>query len=192
MPTFKRHFGPGQLQFLTSSTYRRARLFESDRMAGAERSSALRWTFVEVLGRLRTQMGFLLIGWVLMPDHFHLLIKPEPAESTSRIMQELKKRTAQSILSALSENQHVPWCGKMLARLRLPPTVHADSQFRVWQRRYYPFGVYSEKKRLEKLNYMHHNPVKQGLVSSPDEWLWSSFRFYYLNDSSVLRMDRLA
>ena len=183
MPTRKRHFAPGQLQFLPSSTYRRAQLFERDRF---------RWNFVEVLGPLRTEMGFLLIGWVLMPDHFHLRIKPEPAESTSRIMQELKKRTAQHILSALSENERVPWCGKMLARLCLPPTVHADSQFRVWQRRFYPFGVYSEKKRLEKLNYMHNNPVKQGLVSSPDEWPWSSFRFYHLNDSSVLRMDRLA
>ena len=183
MPTSKRHFAPGQLQFLTSSTYRRARLFASDRF---------RWSFVEVLEQLRSEMGFLLIGWVLMPDHFHLLIKPEPAESTSRLMQELKKRTAQHILSALSENQRVPWCGKMLARLRLPPTVHADSQFRVWQRRFYPFGVYSEKKRLEKLNYMHGNPVKCGLVASPEQWPWSSFRFYYLNDSSVLSMDRLA
>ena len=182
MPTSKRHFAPGQLQFLTSSTYRRARLFASDKF---------RRSFVEGLAQLRTEMGFLLIGWVLMPDHFHLLTKPEPAESTSQIMQELKKRTAQSILSALCENQNVPWCGKMLARLRLPPTVHADSRFRVWQRRYYPFGVYSEKKRLEKLNYMHNNPVKQGLVSSPDQWPWSSFRFYYLNDSSILSMDRV-
>jgi putative transposase len=183
MPTHKRHFAPGHLQFLTSSTYRRAQLFESDRF---------RRSFVEVLAQLRPEMGFLLIGWVLMPDHFHLLIKPAPAASTSRIMQELKKRTAQRILSALSENQRVPWCGKMLARLRLPPTVHADAQFRVWQRRFYPFGIYSEKKRPEKLNYMHGNPVQRGLVASPEQWPWSSFRFYYLNDSSVLSMDRLA
>ena len=115
-------------------------------------------------------MGFLLIGWVLMPDHLHLLIKSEPVASTSRFMQELKKRTAQQILSALSENQRVPWCEKMPARLRLPPTVHSESQFRVWQRRFYPFGVYSEKKRLEKLNYMHGNPVKCGLVASPEQW----------------------
>jgi putative transposase len=183
MPTHKRHFAPGQLQFLTTSTYRRARLFESDRF---------RLYFVEVLNQLRSETGFRLIGWVLMPDHFHLLIKPEPAASTSRFMQELKKRTAQRIVSALSENQRVPWCKRMLARLRLPPTVHCDSQFRVWQRRFYPFGIYSEKKRLEKLNYMHGNPVKWGMVASPEEWPWSSFRFYHLNDSSVLSMDRLA
>ena len=191
MPTWKRHFAPGQLQFLTSSTYRRVQLFEPRGTAGAERSSALQRIFVEELAQLRSEMDFLLIGWVLMPDHFHLLIKPEPAGITSQFMQEFKKRTAQRILATLTENQRHPWCGKMLARLRLPPTVHGDSRFRVWQRRYYPFGVYSEKKRLEKLTYMHNNPVKQGLVSSPDQWPWSSFRFYYLGDSSVLRMDRI-
>ena len=56
MPTSKRHFAPGPLQFLTSSTYRRAKLFESDRF---------RWSFVEVLRQLRIEMGFLLIGGVL-------------------------------------------------------------------------------------------------------------------------------
>jgi hypothetical protein len=50
----------------------------------------------------------------------------------------------------------------MLARLRFPPSVHADSQFRVWQRRFYAFGVYSEKKRLKKLNYAPANAVKNG------------------------------
>ena len=51
--------------------------------------------------------------------------------------------------------------------------------------------MYSQKKRLEKLNYMHNNPVKSGLVQSPDQWPWSSYRFYYLKDSSLLSMDRL-
>ena len=62
----------------------------------------------------------------------------------------------------------------------------------MWERRYYPFNMYSEQKLREKLDYMHANPVKRGLVSSPEEWPWSSFRFYDLNDASVLRMDRLA
>ena len=183
MPTRKRHFVRGQLQFLTSSTYHRVRLFASERFRGI---------FVEVLGQLRREMGFRLIGWVLMPDHFHLLLKAEPVASTSRVMQELKKRTAQRLLALLREQQRVPWCGKMLARLRLPPSVQADSQFRVWQRRFYPLGIYSETKRLEKLNYMHGNPVKRRLVTSPEQWPWSSFRFYYLDDSSVLSMDTLA
>jgi putative transposase len=183
MPIYGRHFEPGQLQFITTSTYRRLKLFGSPRF---------RCVFVEALRQLRQETGSLLIGWVLMPEHFHLLIKPEPAQSTSGFMQELKKRTAQRIIATLVENAPYPWCHQMLTRLRLPPTVHSDSHYRVWQRRFVPSNVYTEKKRLEKLDYMHHNPVKRRLVSSPDQWHWSSFRFYYLNDLSILTMDRLA
>jgi REP element-mobilizing transposase RayT len=50
-------------------------------------------------------------------------------------------------------------------------------------------NIWSEKKRLEKLNYMHNNPVKRGLVAQPGDWPWSSWRFYYLGDRSVLAMD---
>jgi putative transposase len=47
-----------------------------------------------------------------------------------------------------------------------------------WQKRFYDCNVYSERKRVEKLRYIHRNPVKRGLVESPDEWAWSSFRAY--------------
>ena len=72
MPYRRRHFPPGQLQFKTASTYRRAPLFENTRFCGE---------FIQVLEEVRKESGFRLIGWVLMPDHFHLLIKPEPADS---------------------------------------------------------------------------------------------------------------
>ena len=99
MPVYGRHFEPGQLQFITTSTYRRLRLFDSQ---------CFRWAFVEVLRELRQETNSLLIGWVLMPEHFHLLIKPVPAESTSRWMQELKKRTAQGIIATLKQNASIP------------------------------------------------------------------------------------
>jgi len=182
MPIYRRHFQPGQLQFITTSTYRRTRLFEDN---------PFRWSFVDVLRQVRLDFDFLLIGWVLMPEHFHLLLKPVQAHHTSCFMQELKKRTAQRILALLKSDRRQTGYRALLARLRLPPTVHCDSRYRVWQRRFVPFNVYTEKKRLEKLAYMHANPVKPGLVISPDQWPWSSYRFYCLNDSSVLTMDRL-
>ena len=182
MPSRGRYFPPGQLQFITDCTYRRTRLFDSQRF---------RCTFIEVLGGLRQERGFRLMGWVLMPEHYHLLFRPEPAERTSAIMQELNKQTAQAILETLRGHQQHAWCRKMLTNLRLPPTVHSDARYRLWQPRFYPFNVYSEKKYREKMDYMHNNPVTRGLVASPDQWPWSSFRFYYLNDSSILRMDRL-
>jgi hypothetical protein len=48
----------------------------------------------------------------------------------------------------------------------------------VWQRRFYDFVVRSEEKKIEKLKYIHRNPVKRGLVLEPDQWAWSSFRWY--------------
>jgi len=59
----------------------------------------------------------------------------------------------------------------------------------LWNRRFHPFKVYTGKKRREKLNC--NNPVRRGLVSSPGDWPWSSWRYYSLNDLSLLRMDRL-
>ena len=67
---------------------------------------------------------------------------------------------------------------------------------RFWQRRFYDFNVCSARKRIEKLRYIHRNPVKRGLVESPDQWRRSSFRSYayretgavIVNDWSVLKM----
>ncbi len=85
----------------------------------------------------------------------------------SLILQRLKDRTARRILAALRQHPENSCCRKMLARFRLPPSVHEESHYRVWQRRFYPFNVDSEKKRLEKLDDMHHNPVQRGRVSIP-------------------------
>ncbi len=63
--------------------------------------------------------------------------------------------------------------------------------FRVWQRKFYDMNIWSEKKRLEKLNYMHQNPVKRRLVEKQGDWPWSSWRFYYLEGASILAMERM-
>ena len=95
------------------------------------------------------------------------------------------------MLRNLLDGQGHSWCRKMLDRLTLPATVHDESHYRVWQRRFYDMNIWTEKKRLEKLKYMHGNPVKRGSVDSPEKWPWSSFRFYFLADASVLALDRL-
>jgi putative transposase len=60
-----------------------------------------------------------------------------------------------------------------------------------WQRRFYDFNVWSRKKRIEKLNYMHMNPVKRGLVTDPKLWAWSSYRFYQYGEESLCTPDGL-
>ena len=85
----------------------------------------------------------------------------------------------------------------MLTGGRIPqPRGLWDAPRHLWQARFYDFNVWTERKRIEKLRYMHRNPVKRGLVESPEQWPWSSFRFYLygelgpvrINDTDILQM----
>ena len=176
------HYYEGNhLHFLTASTYRRARLFDSE---------PFQKVFIQTLAQLRTELGFHLLGYVLMPEHFHLLIWPQQQANPSRIIASLKQRTATQLLKLLKQDSQSDWSQKMLEAVRLPDSVHDESTYRVWQRRFYDFNVWSEEKRLEKLDYMHANPVQRRLVDSPAAWPYSSWRHYHLQDCSVLSMDR--
>ncbi len=57
-----------------------------------------------------------------------------------------------------------------------------------WQVRYYDFNVFRERKHVEKLRYIHRNPVKRGLVTSPEQWRWSSFRYYWLGEKGAVKI----
>jgi REP-associated tyrosine transposase len=155
-----RHYGRGHLHFITFTCYRRLPLLRSVRA---------RNVFVQVLGEVRDRYGFSLVGYVVMPEHIHLLIS-EPAKGTSSTaIQVLKQRVS-----------------RRLRRKRQPPAGQLKLNFeggenslpRFWQRRFYDFKVWSLKKRVEKLHYMHMNPLKRKLVDHPRDWPWSSFSFY--------------
>ena len=72
--------------------------------------------------------------------------------------------------------------------LRLSPAGYLIPES-VWQKRFYDFNLWSERKRIEKLRYMHRNPVKRGLVERPDQWRWSSFRAYYFGEPGLVRVN---
>jgi len=59
----------------------------------------------------------------------------------------------------------------------------------VWQHRFYDFNVWSERKRTEKLRYMHRNPVKRGLVPEPELWEWSSYRSYAFQEEGMVKIN---
>jgi REP element-mobilizing transposase RayT len=108
----------------------------------------------------RGELGFHIVGYVRMPEHCHPLIWPSDLANPSQIMQKPSERTANFILRTLRRNLALPWCRRMLNGFALPPTMHHHAHYRVWQRGGYDMNVWSEKKRLEKLTYMHNNPVE--------------------------------
>jgi putative transposase len=123
---------------------------------------------------------FSLVGFVVMPDHIHLLIS-EPAKATpSTVIQVLKQRVSRR----LRRKQRKP-----VAQFNLSFANSEDSLPRFWQRRFYDFNVWSLKKRVEKLHYMHMNPLKRKLADHPKDWPWSSFSFYSKLKTGLIRID---
>ena len=101
------HFSDGNhLHFITASTYRRVRLFDSPRFQSR---------FIETLDALKHEHDFRLVGYVLMPEHFHLLIWPSKTHSPSRIIGSLKQRTARHIIESLKRCEE-PWCHRTWIR----------------------------------------------------------------------------
>jgi putative transposase len=166
-----RHFGRGHLHFITFTCYRRLPRLRSIRARNA---------FVQILGETRDRYGFSLVGYVVMPEHIHLLIS-EPAKGTpSTVIQVLKQRVSRRLRRRKR---------KLPGQCSLAFAGGDDALRRFWQRRFYDFNVWSLKKRIEKLHYMHMNPLKRKSVDHPREWPWSSFSFYSDDKSGMIRVD---
>lgn len=95
-----------------------------------------------------------------MPEHVHLLLSEPKLQSLATTLSVLKGETSKK-LKATRPN--------------------------FWQTRYYDFNVLTHKKHVEKLRYIHRNPVERGLVENPDEWPWSSFHHYLTGEQAVSR-----
>ena len=128
----------GNFHFLTFSCYRRLPYLDTPEA---------RDLFESALERVRKKYTFVVAGYVVMPEHVHLLLSEPIHSSLDKAIKALKLSVT-------------------LRRTRRP----------FWQARYYDFNVHNEEKRIEKLHYMHMNPVARGLVSKPEDWPWSSFR----------------
>ncbi len=140
--------------------FRRVQLFPS---SSASRASAGYSVIEEQLEKTRSHDEFVAAGHVLMPEHVHLLVSEPKVTSLATAMQVLKQQTS---------------------RLLKQP---GEKQF--WRRRYYDLNVHNPEMTTEKLRYMHRNPVKRGLVSKPEDWVWSSFRHYACGLEGVVEIE---
>ncbi len=130
---------------------------------------------------MKERYGFLLVGYVVMPDHVHLLISEPTTGTPSTVLQALKQRVSRDLRKY---KRRAP-----SRQLRLVFSKGGEDLPRFWQPRFYDFNLYSAKKKREKLDYMHANPVKRGLVKNPAHWIWSSYLFYAKGEMALLKID---
>jgi putative transposase len=151
-PRLERRQQTGDTHFITFSCAGR-----NPYLVSSESKIALQ----RVIENIRNRYRFLVFGYVIMPEHVHLLVS-EPVLKPLNVALAVIKREVSSLL------------------LEKP----------FWLPRYYDFNVFTNAKRIEKLRYTHRNPVTRGLVEHPEDYPWSSFRAYALLEPSAITVTR--
>jgi putative transposase len=125
-------------------------------------------SFLLALEQTRRRCQICVFGYVVMPEHVHLLLSEPEGGMLPRAVQMLKCKVS---LQARKE-------GKRVA---------GDMPF--WQTRYYDHNVRSSEGFVTQLRYIHRNPVKRGLCTAAEEWPWSSFRAWALGDIGIVEVE---
>ena len=126
---------------------------------------------------------FIILGYVIMPSHFHWIVKTEPRLGTiSDIMRDIKKYTAWDVLELLEKEK--PETIEIFRK-----NVKPGQKQQFWIHRFDDQVIRSNKMFWTKLKYIHNNPVKAGLVEKAEEYQYSSARNYYGQDHSIIFVD---
>ncbi len=153
----RRFHESGQSHFITFSCYRRqAKLARP----------ATRDLFLATLEAMRVQFGACVYGYVVMPEHIHLLINEPERGSVAEALHFLK-----------------------LSCAKRAKTTAENIAGSFWQKRYYDMNIRNYRQFVEKLRYIHRNPVKRGLCASPADWQWSNFRHYAFRERGPVEIE---
>jgi len=140
---------------------------------------------IDSLTFCRNEKKLQLFGYVIMDNHFHLIIT---GPNLTRTITDLKKFTAKKVIEQLQVDRK-EWLLNQLAYFK--KRHKTKSYYQVWQEGHHPKLIESGDMLIQKLEYIHNNPVKRGLVVQPEHWLYSSARNYLLEDSSIIQLDLL-
>jgi putative transposase len=147
----KRFQQSAQSHLVTFTCYHRRRGFDTP---------AVYKLFVQVLEQMRRRFALCVYGYVVMPEHMHLLLSEPQSGLLADALHSLKLSFAKRLGSGV-----------------------------FWQKRYYDRSVRDEREFVEKLRYIHRNPVKAGLCECPEDWQWSSFRHYALREKGAAEIE---
>ena len=159
----------GALHFLTTNCLNRVNVF---------RNEAYCRLFFQAVKELKEAAAFKLIAYVLMPDHCHLVVNPRDGHITE-LTGAIKGLSARYVIDAAAPGEFL---------LQMPAADGITHQ--LWQESFKDLALWSNWMIWQKINYIHNNPVKAGLVKSAADYKWSSFRALYWQSGEPLEVDR--
>jgi putative transposase len=169
--SLKRYNYTDALNFITFSCYQR-----KPSLSAPER----RDLFLDMIEKMRLKYRFAVCGYVVMPEHVHLLVSEPEIANCSVVIRAIKIAVVRRKFGVTHSSQSQGEGGH-------PRSILYPDPF--WTKRFYDFNVYSDRKFIEKLRYIHRNPVKRGLVARPEDWKWSSFRSYATGEVGPVKIN---
>jgi putative transposase len=155
----RRYHHSGQSHFLTFSCYHREQRFHF---------ASTFDLFLTFLEKMRVRFGVYVYGYVVMPEHVHLLVSEPDRQTLADARHYLK----------LSFTKRLPSSARVNVQKQDANPGHPALSGPFWQERGHDRNVRSAREFMVKLDYIHNNPVKRGLVKAAEDWRWSSFRHY--------------
>ena len=162
MPNYKRYYLENRYVFITVVTYNRSHIL-------IDNVALLRACFKKA----RTKFDFEIFSSVILPDHIHIMLKPQKIDEFSKIIGVIKRNFTQSLAEG-HNNENI-------SESRIKRREKG-----VWQRRFYEHIIRDENDLHRHLDYIHYNPVKHGYVKKVKDWEYSSFhKFIRLNNYDI-------
>ncbi|MFQ6032295.1 MAG: transposase [Candidatus Zixiibacteriota bacterium] len=166
---------PGAAYFVTSTVVDFTIIFDQKRYIDI---------IIKNLDFYRNKYHFKLYAFVIMPEHLHLIVHPFQESKIKDIMRDFKSYTSKEFTEKLKENSRF----EILNRLKKFATPKIEHPF--WTEGNRPVGIYTGKTLRSKIDYIHANPLRRGLVKNLEDYPYSSFRNYYLNDEALIKIDK--
>jgi putative transposase len=170
----KRFHHTGQSHFVTFTCYHRHRLLNT---------ADSRRVFELALERVRRKFKLRVYGYVVMPDHVHLLLSEPELDTLAAVIKSLKQGVSRRIIKSADNLQEFEG-----GPLKPAFGLNGKEQY-LWQRRYYDFNIRNYPQFVEKLRYIHRNPVRAGLCNRPEDWDASSFRHYATGCEGIVEIE---
>jgi putative transposase len=158
-----RHFDNlGTARFITFSCFHKLRLLHDQETTVS---------FLQELEAARVRWEFHVLGYVVMPNHAHLVLFPDNEIPLGKVLGEVKARSGYRILTKWkADNRDI--------LVRLKSGQRRKARYSFWQPRGYDHNCRTPEIVREKIRYCHANPVRAGLVGDPGDWPWSSYSWY--------------
>nr|WP_319400176.1 transposase [uncultured Carboxylicivirga sp.] len=134
---------------------------------------------IESLRYCIKEKGMELFAWCIMSNHVHLIFRSIGSQKPEQLLGDFKRFTSKAIVKAIKDNPRESRKDWLLEQFKRAAIKSSNvNQYQFWRHDNKPIELWSNKVIDEKLNYIHNNPVEEGLVIKAEDYMYSSARDY--------------